>query len=163
MCLMQLAAGMRVAAGGRASPPIMMADKTQCALIDLSAEEPKRVAQVLKKAWMEGGVKRGLIGTVFVLDDEQKVQIACQGPPDRLKSFAKWIEESSMLVTNVDIKDPGCVTAPLNNKFPLAEAEAYTGATVGSFSGALAEQLKALSFEIKAKRGKTHSSDEGLA
>ena len=68
-------------------------------------EEPKRVAQVLKKAWMEGGVKRGLVGTVFVLEDQQKVQIACQGPVERLKSFADWIENSSML----------CVTKPLKS------------------------------------------------
>lgn len=59
MCLMlQLASGLRVAALGRASPPTMAAaTDARCALIDLSAEEPKRVAQVLKKAWMEGGVK----------------------------------------------------------------------------------------------------------
>ena len=59
MCLMlQLASGLRVAALGRASPPTMAAaTEARCALIDLSAEEPKRVAQVLKKAWMEGGVK----------------------------------------------------------------------------------------------------------
>jgi len=164
MCLMlQLASGLRVAALGRASPPTMAAaTDARCALIDLSAEEPKRVAQVLKKAWMEGGVKRGLIGTVFVLEEEQKVQIACQGPVERLKSFADWIENSSMLVTNVDIMDLGCVTEPLSNKFPLADAEAYNGGTPGSFSGSLAEQLKTLSVDIKAKQGKTHSSDEGL-
>ena len=59
MCLMlQLASGLRVVALGRASPPTMAAaTDARCALIDLSAEEPKRVAQVLKKAWMEGGVK----------------------------------------------------------------------------------------------------------
>ena len=45
----------------------------QCAMISLSAEDPLRLAQVLKKAWMEGGVKRGLVGTVFVLDEEQRV------------------------------------------------------------------------------------------
>ena len=38
----------------------------QCALISLSAEDPLRLAQVLKKAWMEGGVKRGLVGSVLV-------------------------------------------------------------------------------------------------
>ena len=55
---------------------------TTCALISLSAEDPLRLAKVLKKAWMEGGIKRGLVGTVFVL--EEKVQIACEGPVERL-------------------------------------------------------------------------------
>ena len=103
------------------------------------------------------------MGTVFVLEEDQKVQIACQGPVERLKSFADWIENSSMLVTNVDIMDADSVSVPLTNKFPLAEAEGYSGGTPGSFSGTLAEQLKTLSMDIKAKQGKTHSSDEGLA
>ena len=56
--MLRLTAGLRVTFGGRASPLTMMAaTDARCALIDLSAEEPKRVAQVLKKAWMEGGVK----------------------------------------------------------------------------------------------------------
>ena len=105
--------------------------------------------------------QRGLVGTVFVL--EETVQIGCQGPVERLKSFADWIENSSMLVTNVDIMDADSVSVPLTNKFPLAEAEGYSGGTPGSFSGTLAEQLKTLSMDIKAKQGKTHSSDEGLA
>ena len=66
-------------------------------------------------------------------------------------------------MTNVDIKDPSCVTVPLTNKFPLADAESYSGGQPGSFSGTLAEQLKDLALDIKAKQGKTHSSDEGLA
>ena len=107
--------------------------------------------------------QRGLVGTVFVLEKEQKVQIACQGPVERLKSFADWIENSSMLVTNVDIMDANSVPQPLSNKFPLADAEAYSGGSPGSFSGSLAEQLTTLSVDIKAKQGKTHSSDEGLA
>ena len=39
------------------APTMMARGENRCALIDLTAEEPKRVAQVLKKAWMEGGVK----------------------------------------------------------------------------------------------------------
>ena len=72
-----------------------------CALIELSADDPKRVAAVLKKAWMEGGVKRGLTGSVLVPEDG-KVQIVCQGDLERLKSFAEWIETSSQLVSKVD-------------------------------------------------------------
>ena len=96
-----------------------------------------------------------------MLEEDQKVQIACQGPVERLKSFADWIENSSMLVTNVDIMDADSVSVPLTNKFPLAEAEVQRRHP-GLF-GTLAEQLKTLSMDIKAKQGKTHSSDEGLA
>ena len=53
----QLAASLQIGAGRFASPRMAAGGDTKCALIDLSAEEPKRVAQVLKKAWMEGGVK----------------------------------------------------------------------------------------------------------
>jgi len=164
LLIADLAAALRVPTTTHRMPPISMsgAGNARCALIDLAAEEPKRVAQVLKQAWMEGGVKRGLVGAVFVREDEQKVQIACQGPVERLKSFADWIENSSMLVTNVDIMEAGAFTEPLTNKFPLADAEAYSGGQPGSFSGSLADQLKTLAFDIKAKQGKTHSSDEGL-
>ena len=79
LAVAQLAASLQIGAGRCASPRMAAGGETKCALIDLSAEEPKRVAQVLKKAWMEGGVKRGLVGTVFVLDEEQKVQIAAKG------------------------------------------------------------------------------------
>ena len=52
--------------GLRTRVTTMEAAPTQCALISLSAEDPLRLAQVLKKAWMEGGVKRGLVGSVLV-------------------------------------------------------------------------------------------------
>jgi hypothetical protein len=58
--------------GGSAAPSsprtrvAMDAATPQCALISLSGDDPLRVAQVLKKAWMEGGVKRGLKGSVLV-------------------------------------------------------------------------------------------------
>ena len=95
-------------APSRAGVPCMDASEKVCALINLSPEEPIRVAQVLKKAWMEGGVKRGLVGTVFVGDDN--VQIACQGQESRLKSFAEWIETDSMLVSSVEVPQAsGCL------------------------------------------------------
>ena len=68
-----------------------------------------------------------------------------------------------MLVQKVEIADASCVTEPLTNKFPLADASSYSGGEPGSFSGALAQQLTDLAFDIKAKQGKTHSSDEGMA
>ena len=147
----------------RVRVPLAAADGN--ALITLSAEEPIRVAEVLKKAWMEGGVKRGLVGTVIVGGDaEATVQIACQGDLDRLRSFADWIETSSMLVKSVAMVDAKDMPeASLTNRFPLAEAEAYSGGKTGSFAGELAEQLRAKSIQIKEKEGTTHSSDEGRA
>ena len=62
----------------RASPPRMGDETKRCALISVSAEDPLRLAKVLKKAWMEGGVKRGLVGSVLVGNDS--VQIAASGP-----------------------------------------------------------------------------------
>jgi len=139
-----------------------MAAETTCALITLSAEEPKRVAKVLKQAWMEGGVKRGLVGTVLI-EETGEVRIACQGQLERLQAFAEWIETSSALVQNVEIVDEAaCPAVPLSNKFPLADAEEYSGGKPGSFQGALAEQLKSASLNLKSKAGRTHSNDEGL-
>ena len=136
------------------------AETAQCALISLSAEDPLRLAQVLKKAWMEGGVKRGLVGTVLI--GEAGVQIAAQGKTERLESFANWIESSSMLVTGTEMMgiDACPALGPLTAKFPLADAEAWSGAKPGSFSGDLAEKLKSIS--VESQRGTTHSNDEGL-
>ena len=132
----------------------------QCALISLSAEDPLRLAKVLKQSWMEGGVKRGLIGSVLIGDDD--VQIAAQGPVARLQSFANWIETSSMLVKSVEMMDEdSCPALDMKPKFPLADAEAWDGAVKGSFAGELAEKLKSLSVEGK-KPGVTQSNDEGL-
>eukprot|EP00310_Coccolithus_braarudii_P023753 CAMPEP_0183350676 /NCGR_PEP_ID=MMETSP0164_2-20130417/20716_1 /TAXON_ID=221442 /ORGANISM="Coccolithus pelagicus ssp braarudi, Strain PLY182g" /LENGTH=184 /DNA_ID=CAMNT_0025522653 /DNA_START=105 /DNA_END=659 /DNA_ORIENTATION=- len=137
------------------------ASAKQCALISLSAEDPLRLAQVLKKAWMEGGVKRGLVGSVLVGEDT--VQIAAQGETARLQSFADWVESSSMLVTGVELMGlDQCPAETLTTKFPLADVEAWSGATPGSFTGDLAEQLKSLSVGLDAKRGVTQSNDEGL-
>ena len=145
----------------RASPPRMGDETKRCALISVSAEDPLRLAKVLKKAWMEGGVKRGLVGSVLVGNDS--VQIAASGPVARLQSFANWIEESSALVTGVDLVDmEECPTQDFTTKFPLAAAETWSGGVEGSFAGELAEKLKSLSLEIQTKQGTTHSNDEGL-
>ena len=56
----------RAAPAGLRTRVAMEAAPAQCALISLSGDDPLRVAQVLKKAWMEGGVKRGLKGSVLV-------------------------------------------------------------------------------------------------
>lgn len=149
------------AALSRVAEPSVMADAAEksCAMISLSAEEPLRVAKVLKQAWMEGGIKRGLIGSVLVGEDS--VRIACTGPKARLESFANWIETTSMLVTGVDYVEE-CPAVGLTNKFPLQEAEQFDGAVAGSFSGDLSELLKTLSTELKSKKGVTQSNDEGL-
>jgi len=136
--------------------------ESKCAVIELAAEDPIRVAQVLKKAWMEGGIKRGLVGSVLVEADDGKVQIVCQGKQSRLKSFAEWIESYSRLVKATSmIEAEQCPVVPLSNKFPLADAEVFSGAKPGSFAGDLAEQLKSASTEANSRSGKQHSSDEG--
>ena len=56
----------RAAPSGLRTRVAMEAVPAQCALISLSGDDPLRLAQVLKKAWMEGGVKRGLVGSVLV-------------------------------------------------------------------------------------------------
>lgn len=119
------------------------------------------MAQVLKKAWMEGGVKRGLKGSVLVGEDF--VQIAAQGKTTSLQSFADWIESSSMLVTGVELMGlDSCPAANLTTKFPLADVETWSGAAPGSFTGELAEKLKGLSGAFDTKKGRTQSNDEGL-
>ena len=98
-----------------------------------------------------------------MLVGKDTVKIACQGKVARLQSFANWIEESSMLVTGVDIVDiDECPLEELTTKFPLAAAEGWSGGIEGSFAGDLASKLKSLSLEIQTKQGTTHSNDEGL-
>lgn len=139
----------------RAAPPAMEEKEAQCMLVELTANEPKRVAQVLRKAWMEGGVKRGLTGTVLVPADG-KVQIVCQGELARLKSFAEWIETESMLVEKVSISDvDACPTVPMTSRFPFADAE-------DEDAQPWRELLESISIEIGAAKGTTQSNDEGL-
>jgi len=153
---------LRAAPAGLRTRVAMEAAQAQCALISLSGDDPLRVAQVLKKAWMEGGVKRGLKGSVLV--GEETVQIAAQGKAAALQSFADWIESSSMLVTGVEMMGlDSCPAENLTTKFSLADAETWSGAAPGSFTGELADKLKALkkgAFEVK--KGRTQSNDEGL-
>eukprot|EP00966_Prymnesium_polylepis_P335498 7390851-Prymnesium_polylepis.2 len=40
-----------------------------CAVIELRSGDSVKLAKVLRKAWMEGGMKRGLQGAVVVPDD----------------------------------------------------------------------------------------------
>lgn len=127
----------------------------QCALIEMIADEPKRVAQVLRKTWMEGGVKRGLTGTVLVPQDG-KVQIVCQGELARLKSFAEWVETESMLVEKVSIIDlDACPVVPMSSRFPLADAE-------DEEAQPWRELLESISIDIGVAKGTTQSNDEGL-
>ena len=50
--------------------------EARCALIDLSTDDPVRLAKVLKKSWMEGGVKRGLTGTVLYHTHAEQFAVA---------------------------------------------------------------------------------------
>ena len=69
---------------------------------------------------MEGGVKRGLTGSVLV-PAENTVTIVAKGPRKRLDSFADWLETTSQLVSKVSI---GEACAPedveLTSKFESA-------------------------------------------
>ena len=134
-------------------------EEERCALIDLSTDDPVRLAKVLKKSWMEGGVKRGLTGTVLV-PSENSVQIVASGTEDRLRSFAEWLEETSMLVSGVEIVEAdACPTeAPLTDRFPLAPALESKASDTEWF-----ELLQTATIDVSAAAGKTHSSDEGLA
>ena len=134
------------------------ADDASCALIELSTDDPVRLAKVLKTSWMEGGVKRGLTGTVLV-PSANKVQIVASGQMSRLQSFADWLETSSMLVSGVEmLPSDECPTdAPLTAKFPLAPAAKSKAGDSEWFS--LVTQA---TIDVEAAAGKTHSSDEGL-
>ena len=72
---------------------------------------------------MEGGVKRGLTGSVLV-PAENTVTIVAKGPRKRLDSFADWLETTSQLVSKVSI---GEACAPedveLTSKFEIAAVD----------------------------------------
>jgi acylphosphatase len=130
-------------------------EETQCAMIDLSTNDPLRVAQTLKKAWMEGAVKRGLVGSVLV-PSENMVTIVAMGPRSRLDSFAEWIKTSSELVSRVTYDTDSCAVDPgqLSSKFKIADVESNA-------KGPWLEMLQQATIDVKDK-GKKQSSDEGL-
>lgn len=124
---LSLASGLRLSPAVTAASPrsrhIVM-EAAECAMIDLSTDDPVRVANTLKKAWMEGAVKRGLVGSVLVPSDNV-VTIVAMGPRSRLNSFAEWVETSSQLVSKVTMSDACPVDdAQLDNKFTIAESDA---------------------------------------
>lgn len=130
-------------------------EESQCAMIDLSTNDPLRVAQTLKKAWMEGAVKRGLVGSVLV-PSENMVTIVAMGPRSRLDSFAEWIKTSSELVSRVTYDTDSCAVDPgqLSSKFKIADVESNA-------KGPWLEMLQQATIDVKDK-GKKQSSDEGL-
>jgi len=154
---LSLASGLRLSPAVTAASPrsrhIVM-EAAECAMIDLSTDDPVRVANTLKKAWMEGAVKRGLVGSVLVPSDNV-VTIVAMGPRSRLNSFAEWVETSSQLVSKVTMSDACPVDdAQLDNKFTIAESDA---------SSPWLDELNKATIDVKDSAGKTHSSDEGLA
>ena len=149
----------RAAVTCRRAPVPDMEDAKACAMIELSTDDPIRLVSVLKKAWMEGGVKRGLVGTVVT--GSESVQILAQGLPNRLDAFAEWLETSSQLVSKVETVDlDACVLSDydLTDKFKFAE--------MGDDDEARAQWRELLDqavLDVNSAAGKTHSSDEGLA
>ena len=72
---------------------------------------------------MEGGVKRGLTGSVLV-PAENTVTIVAKGPRKRLDSFADWLETTSQLVSKVSIGE-ACTPedVELTSKFEIAAVD----------------------------------------
>lgn len=106
----------------RAAPT--MAATGECVVIELNSEDPVSMAKVLRQAWMEGGMKRGLEGVVIVPDDNSAVQIVAQGKPDRVQAFAEWcgkeLARDGKPGASTRMVDE-CPTVPLSSKFKLAE------------------------------------------
>mmetsp|Transcript_40874 Transcript_40874/g.108018 ORF Transcript_40874/g.108018 Transcript_40874/m.108018 type:complete len:168 (+) Transcript_40874:28-531(+) len=127
-----------------------------CATIDLSTDDPVRIAKTLRQAWMEGGVKRGLTGSVLV-PGENTVRIVAKGDKKRLASFAEWLETESQMVSKVTM-DASCPAdaGPFSNKFELVQVSNEANAP-------WLELLNQATIDVDDASGKTHSSDEGLA
>lgn len=139
----------------RCSHAAMQAPEATCCIIEMSSDDPLRIATVLKKAWMEGGVKRGLKGSV-VVGEAGKVQIVASGKLPRLQAFAEWC--SSQLASEVDyyVDADACPAVDLTSKFELSEAADLENQP-------WAKLLQGANEDIEAVMGKSHSSDEGLA
>jgi len=147
----------------RTRPAAMAQDSNQCAVIELRSNEPVKLAKVLRKAWMEGGVKRGLSGAVVVPDDSsaEMVQIIAQGNLERVKEFGAWcekqldIDEGKVDVIEMDLE--ACPAVPLSSKFKLEDMP--RGKASEPWRNLLAKSYD----EEGASATKLHSSDEGLA
>ena len=156
LALVSGAAAMRVAGGAagvtrRAASATMMAAEPTCAIIELSSDEPRRIAVVLQKAWMEGGIKRGLMGSVVVAK-AGKVQIVASGQLKRLESFAEWCSTQLESEVKYYVDLDACPAVDLSSKFKFSDA-------VDVDNQPWADLLS----ETTAAMGKDHSSDEGLA
>ncbi len=130
-----------------------------CQLIEISASEPVLLAKILRKAWMEGGIKRGLKGTVLVPEQATgEVKILAQGDLFRVESFARWCTKQLGEGATVNIvASDSCPTADLSSKFALADMPR------GKASAPWAQLLETSEIEEEAGAGsKLHSSDEGM-
>ena len=132
-----------------------------CSVIELRTDDPVILAKVLRKAWMEGGMKRGLTGAVVVPDEEGMVQIIAQGPLERVRSFGDWcgkqldIEKGLVEVKEMDLE--ACPAIPLSSKFELADMPR------GKANAPWCDLLQKSYDDTSAAATKLHSSDEGLA
>merc|ERR1719174_114791 len=135
---------------------------SSCAIIELRSQSPVTLAKVLRKAWMEGGMKRGLKGAVVVPDElTGMVQIIAQGPLERVRSFGDWcgrqldIDEGKVDVIEMDLE--ACPAIPLSTKFDLADMPR------GKANLPWRDLLKKTYDDLSSGATKLHSSDEGLA
>jgi acylphosphatase len=148
-----------VALRGRACLATMVEAGTTS--IELKRDDPEKLAKILRRAWMEGGMKRGLTGAVVVPEDSTDVvTVFAQGPPERVASFGAWCEKELDADGKVALKELESAQVPsveFNAKFDLAANEC----TVGPPSPLC--QLLQNTFDDIAASSKLHSSDEGLA
>ena len=144
----------RAASPKRSATLSMVETTSQCAVIDLKADgDPVALAKVLKKAWMEGGMKRGLSGSVVVSHDDT-VQIVAKGREDRLKAFAAWCSDelgSPATITMAAACPAFAGDLSMSKKFELAEMPR------GKANSPWVEILKGVS-----DLGEVTGSDEGL-
>mmetsp|Transcript_71360 Transcript_71360/g.195582 ORF Transcript_71360/g.195582 Transcript_71360/m.195582 type:complete len:180 (+) Transcript_71360:10-549(+) len=134
-----------------------------CAVIELRSGDSVKLAKVLRKAWMEGGMKRGLQGAVVVPDDAETgmVQIIAQGPLERVQSFSQWcerqldIDDGKVDVVEMDVE--ACPAVPLSSKFMLADMPRGKGNLPWRTI------LESSYDDLASSSTKLHSSDEGLA
>jgi len=138
-----------------------MGEAEQCAVIELRSENARSLAKILRKAWMEGGMKRGLTGAVVVPEEGTgMVQIVAQGPLERVKSFGEWcekqidIDEGKVDVVEMNLDE--CPAVPLSSKFDLANMPR------GKASQPWRQLLQKSYDDTSAAATKLHSSDEGL-
>ena len=115
----------------RAPEPIVMTstsdEGTVCGTVELKGASVEALARVIKRTYLEGGLKRGLEGAVCVgEEDNAEALVVARGPVSRLASFASWC--SNALESPAPLTLDACPAVPLSSRFKLtAVADAASG------------------------------------